>query len=197
MVEAGIELNRYGLGQNTSSSPQLEMLRKAPLLRLAPLGLIILALSVVACGNADTPSLEEQAYSIDRSLICPVCPGETIDQAQVELAAQMREIVRERLAAGWSREQILQFFVDRYGERVLAAPPKKGFNLVAWVVPIAVGVGARVILLAFVVRAMRRAGHTRQDDGPVSEQELEPYLSLVDQDLGLSRGSAHEPEKDD
>ncbi|MCE2462367.1 MAG: cytochrome c-type biogenesis protein CcmH [Dehalococcoidia bacterium] len=155
----------------------------------------MLTLALIACSGQE-PSLEERAYSIDKSLICPVCPGETIDQAQVELASQMREIVRERLAAGWSREQILQFFVDRYGERVLAAPPKKGFNLVAWVVPIAVGVGG-VLLLAFVVRAMRRAGQTQQDDGPVSEQELEPYLSLVDQELELSRGSAHEPEKDD
>jgi cytochrome c-type biogenesis protein CcmH len=108
----------------------------------------------------------------------------------------MREIVREKLAEGWSREQVLRFFVDRYGERVLAAPPKKGFNLMVWVVPIVAGVGG-VLLLAFVVRAMRGAGQMRQDDGSVSEQELEPYLSLVDQELGLSQGSAHEPEKGD
>jgi cytochrome c-type biogenesis protein CcmH len=95
----------------------------------------MLAMAVVACGNSDTPSLEEQAYSIDRSLICPVCPGETIDQAQVELARQMRLTVREKLAEGWSRERILQFFVDRYGEAVLAEPRKSGFNLVAWIVP--------------------------------------------------------------
>ena len=159
------------------------------------LGIIVLSFAIIACGGQE-PSLEERAYSIDRSLICPVCPGETIDQAQVELAAQMREIVREKLAEGWSRGQILQFFVDRYGERVLAAPPKKGFNLMVWVVPIVAGVGG-VLLLAFVVRAMRRAGQTRQNDGPVPEQELERYLSLVDRELGLSQGSAHEPEKGD
>ena len=169
--------------------------RRAIIWPLILLGTTALPFALVACSGQE-PSLEEQAYSIDRSLICPVCPGETIDQAQVELAAQMREIVRDRLAAGWSREQILQYFVDRYGERVLAAPPKKGFNLVAWVVPIVVGAGG-VLLLAFVVRAMRRAGRTRQDEGPVSEHELEPYLSLVDRELGLPRGSAHEPEKDD
>ena len=169
--------------------------RRAIIWPLILLGTTVLPFVVIACSGQE-PSLEEQAYSIDRSLICPVCPGETIDQAQVELAAQMREIVRDRLAAGWSREQILQYFVDRYGERVLAAPPKEGFNLVAWVVPIVVGAGG-ILLLAFVVRAMRRAGHTRQDDGPVSEEELEPYLSLVDRELELPRGSAHEPEKDD
>ena len=159
------------------------------------LGMTMLTLALIACSGQE-PSLEERAYSIDKSLICPVCPGETIDQAQVELASQMREIVRERLAEGWSREQILQFFVDRYGERVLAAPPKRGFNLMVWIVPIVVGVGG-VILLVFVVRAMRRAGQTQQDNGLVSEPELEQYLPLVDRELGLSSESAHEPEKDD
>ena len=169
--------------------------RRAIIWLLILLGTTVLPFAIIACGGQE-PSLEERAYSIDRSLICPVCPGETIDQAQVELATQMREIVREKLAEGWSREQVLRFFVDRYGERVLAAPPKKGFNLMVWVVPIVAGVGG-VLLLAFVVRAMRGAGQMRQDDGSVSEQELEPYLSLVDQELGLSQGSAHEPEKGD
>ena len=169
--------------------------RRAIIWPLILLSTTVLPLAITACSGQE-PSLEERAYSIDRSLICPVCPGETIDQAQVELATQMREIVREKLAEGWSREQILQFFVDRYGERVLAAPPKRGFNLMVWVVPIAVGVGG-VLLLAYVIRAMRGAGQTRQNDGSVLEQELEPYLSLVDRELGLSQRDAHEPEKGD
>ena len=99
-------------------------------------------LLTTACGGSGqrvgtyTPEeLEAVAYSIDRSLICPVCPAETIDQAQVQLAKQMRALVREKLAEGWSREQILDLFVESYGEDVLASPPKSGFNLLVWVVP--------------------------------------------------------------
>ena len=117
---------------------------------LMPLNLAILALVIAACGSERQIPPEEQAQSIDRSLMCPVCPSETIDQAQVPLAHQMRAVVREKLGDGWSREQILQFFVDRYGQGVLAEPPKRGFNLVAWVVPLA-AVAAAVVLLGFVL----------------------------------------------
>ena len=159
---------------------------------LGPLALIILALVITSCGSEGQASLEERAHSINRSLICPVCPGETIDQAQVELARQMRAVVREKLADGWTRERILQFFVDRYGESVLAAPPKSGFNLVAWVVPFA-AVGVAAVLLFFVVRSMRRSGTARQEYAPPSiAPELEPYLSRVDRELGIFRQAGSE-----
>ena len=142
----------------------------------------MLASVIAGCGSGEPASLEEQARSIDSSLICPVCPGESIDQSQVELARQMRELVREKLAEGWSKGQITQYFVDLYGEAVLASPPKKGINLVAWVVPFAV-VGAAALMLLFVIRAMRK----RQDGSPLEERELEPYLPRVDRELGISQ----------
>ena len=79
--------------------------------RMATLGAIALAVLISSCGGEGGRSLEERAQSIDQSLICPVCPGETIDQAQVELAKQMRATVREKLAEGQSKDEILQFFV--------------------------------------------------------------------------------------
>ena len=153
-------------------------------------GLVILASVIAGCGSGEQASLEEQARSIDSSLICPVCPSETIDQSQVELARQMRELVREKLAEGWSRGQIAQYFVDIYGESVLAAPPKEGFNLIAWVVPFA-AVGAGFLLLFFVVRAMRK----QRDVPPLEQQELEPYLSLVDREFGIPQESPGAPDK--
>ena len=138
-------------------------------------------IAATACGSDDR-TLEERAQSIDRSLICPVCPGETIDQAQVELAGQMRAVVREKLAEGQTRGEILQFFVDSYGEGVLAAPPKSGFNLLAWVLPIA-GVAGAATVLFFVIRAM--GGQKTQPEIPAADRELEPYLMRVDEELGI------------
>ena len=160
-------------------------------LPLAFLGAALLALA--ACGSDEQDSLGERAQSIDKSLICPVCPGETIDQAQVELAQQMRAVVREKLAEGSSRDEVLDFFVDRYGESVLAAPPKEGFGLLAWVAPPAAVVAAAVLLF-FVVRSMRRGAQARrEEEAPLMEDALEPYLVMVDKELGLppeeSRGS--------
>ena len=151
-------------------------------------GVLALTLLVAACGAGDTSSsLEERAQGINKSLMCPVCPSETIDQSQVELAAQMRTIVRERLAVGETREQILEFFVDRYGESVLAAPPKSGFNLLIWVAPPVALLGSAT-LLYFILLAMRRSsqdrrtGHTERT--PVAAEEaLEPYLERVDREM--------------
>ena len=157
----------------------------------ALLGLVALAFVAVSCGSDNEASLEARAQSIDKNLICPVCPGETIDQARVELAGQMRAVVREKLAEGWSRQQIFDFFVDRYGESVLAAPPKGGFGLVVWLVPLAAVPMAGVLLL-FVIRAMRRGGAVSLDEGIASEGDLEPYLSLVDEDLGISHEATPE-----
>ena len=159
-------------------------------------GLIWLAVLVVvitACGEDSNRSLEERAQQIDRALICPVCPAETIDQAQVEPARQMRAVVRAKLAQGWSRDQILQYFVDQYrdtlGEGILAEPPKKGFTLLAWVVPPS-GIAAGALLLLLVVRAMRKGTRRAGREHPEDDGDLEPYLSAVDRELGISTKQA-------
>ena len=170
-----------------------------PIIVLVLSGLSTLVLVVSACGNGEERSLDERAQAIDKSLICPVCPGETINQSQVQLARDMRVIVREKLGEGQDREQIVEFFVQRYGEGVLAAPSKSGFNLVVWVVP-PVGGAAAIVLLVLVLRAMRRPEEVSALlDGQVgdaqSEGDLETYLPLVDQELRTVREGSSEPER--
>ncbi len=159
--------------------------------------LAIAALPIMGClTTSDSTSQEERAVRLDKRLICPVCPGETIDQSQVEIAKQMRTIVREKLAEGASDEEVLNFFVDRYGDFVLAQPPKEGFNLIAWIVPplvLILGGGA----LFFIVREMRkRKPEEALLAEHISEEGLEPYLSEVDQELKALDYSI-EPEKSD
>lgn len=137
------------------------------------------ASSLNPSGPMTLEQLEAEAQSIDESLICPSCPGKTIGQAQVAQAAQMRLLVREKLAEGWSRQQILDYFAERY-EGVLAEPPKEGFTLLAWVLPLVGIVGAGTALY-FVIRAMRR----RSEPQP-SDESLERYMERVDRDLGYS-----------
>jgi cytochrome c-type biogenesis protein CcmH len=158
-------------------------------------GVLLLAMALAGCGGGGEPSLEERAQSIDKSLICPVCPSETIDQSRVQLAGQMRALVREKLAEGWSAQQIRDYFVDSYGEDVLAAPPKSGFNLIAWVVPI-VAIAAALLLLATVILAMRRSGSAWKEEVSTDDRELEPYLSMVDSELGIAAETPPEPEVD-
>ena len=130
---------------------------------------------------------EAEALSIDRMLMCPVCPAETIDQAQVELARQMRQVVREMLSQGASRDEILDFFVGNYGMDVLAAPPKSGFNLLAWILP-ATAVVAALGAGLLVIRSMTTRGVEPAVASIGAEEDLAPYLEAVDRDLGLDLG---------
>jgi cytochrome c-type biogenesis protein CcmH len=151
-------------------------------------GLILFAwvgLSVVFAAVAEAQGLpydQREALAIDRSLMCPVCPAVTIDQTEVALAKQMRQLVREMLAEGASRQQILDFFVERYGPGVLAAPPKVGVNLLAWILP-PVGVVAALGALFLVLRSM--VGHSNQQVAtePSAQEDLAPYLEVIDQEL--------------
>ncbi len=128
---------------------------------------------------------EAEAQAIDGMLMCPVCPAETIDQAQVPLARQMRAIVRQKLSEGQTREEILDYFADRYGQGVIGAPPKSGINLIAWVLP-PVAVVAALLGGALSLRSMtrhRRAVPARPATVTENPGDLEPYLDIVDRHL--------------
>ena len=78
------------------------------------------------------PALEARARVISKDLRCLVCRNESIDESHAELARDLRILVRERLAAGDSNEQVIDFVVDRYGEYVLLRPLNTGSNMVLW-----------------------------------------------------------------
>lgn len=127
-------------------------MKKPGFMVISLLAAVILALSSYGCAAPEQiQSLDEQAQEIYRSLMCPLCPGQTIDQSQSELSAQMRSLVREKLEQGDTKVEILQFFVERYGETVLAVPEKSGFNLIVWITP-ALGIFIGGIVLWLVIR---------------------------------------------
>ena len=133
---------------------------------------------------------ETIAQGIDKMLMCPVCPSETIDQSQVPLAGQMRAMVREQLRDGKTREEILKFFVDRYGLGVLAEPPRRGFNLLIWVIPplaFIFGFG----LLVLTIRKMRYDSvmHNTHEVESSQSDDLGVYLDIVDNRITQMEGS--------
>ncbi|GBD10729.1 Cytochrome c-type biogenesis protein CcmH [bacterium HR23] len=143
-----------------------------------PVGLAVaLALALAGgWGCRPTPtSLEAQAQALDRKLMCPVCPGETIDQSRALQAKEMRQVVREMLAQGKTEQEILQYFVDRYGPGVLAAPPARGGHWVVWLVP-PIGVVVAVLLLWRATRGLVAP----RAPSPAPSEDLGPYLAEVD-----------------
>jgi cytochrome c-type biogenesis protein CcmH len=161
---------------------------------VATLGIMLPGTAWAQSGETSDAYDEAKAQEIDRMLMCPVCPAQTIDQTEVPLAKQMRAQVRELLASGATREEVLAWFSapERYGVSVLAEPPRSGFYLIAWIVPGVVVVAALAGGL-LTLRAMRgRRGDADKHPGPSDSEELQPYLDAVDRDLALDGRDAPE-----
>jgi cytochrome c-type biogenesis protein CcmH len=102
------------------------------------------------------PALEARAKALQRELRCVVCQGQSIDESNAPLAADMRRLIREQLEQGKSDDQIKDFFVVRYGTFVLMNPPVDSDTYLLWFGPlILVLVGGAVIGMT-IMRARRR-----------------------------------------
>jgi cytochrome c-type biogenesis protein CcmH len=113
------------------------------------------------------PALEARAREISRGLRCLVCRNESIDDSNAGLARDLRLLVRERLLAGDSDEQVVAYVVGRYGEYVLLNPVATGANLVLWLAgPAMLLAGGGVVLLY-----LRRRRREEPGAPPLSEAE--------------------------
>jgi cytochrome c-type biogenesis protein CcmH len=111
-------------------------------------GLVMVCLLAFSLGSAAAADLEAQVREIALQLRCPVCQGLSVGDSPSELANEMRSLIREQLQQGKTPAQVLDYFAQRYGEWILLAPPKRGFNLVIWVLPfVLLPIGAAVVYL--------------------------------------------------
>ena len=143
----------------------------------------VLVLSV-SCANHETNS-DIRAQRLDKQLICPVCPGETLDQSNVEVAKQMKELIRFQLDSGWTDGEILGFFIDRYGQGILAAPPTAGFSLLVWLVPVVIFPMGLISLILFV-HFNRRKSTLHVANASYKSVDLTKYYPKVDKELGMN-----------
>lgn len=99
------------------------------------LALFLLAAPVLAVQPDEMladPGLEARAREISSDIRCPVCQGETIDDSSAPISRDLRLIIRERLVAGDSDPEVIDYIMDRYGEGVLFNPRAEGANLILW-----------------------------------------------------------------
>lgn len=108
-----------------------------------------------ALSRADS-ILEAQARRLAAELRCPVCQGLSLEDSPAELAEEMKDLIRERLRAGDSPEDVKRYFVSRYGEWVLLKPRAKGFNVAVWALPVAGLLGGVAFVAWVVLRWTRR-----------------------------------------
>jgi cytochrome c-type biogenesis protein CcmH len=116
--------------------------------------------------SADT-ALAALTRSVAAQLRCPVCQGLSLADSPSELALEMKDVVREQLAAGRTPDEVKAYFVAKYGEWILLEPPRRGVNLLAYALPAIALVGG----LGVIWLALRRwtSGAAPADELPVSD----------------------------
>ena len=111
-------------------------------MRLLALALAALLLAAPAAASESHPTQGE----LESELMCPICAGETLAQSDTAPAQRIKAYIASRIADGATKSQIKDELVTQWGQRILAAPPRHGFNLLAWVLPLVGLVGGAGIL---------------------------------------------------
>ena len=153
---------------------------KIIIIGLALLTLLFPDLSVTAPYHNEE-ALQQKAREIYGLIMCPLCAGQTIAQSNNETSSQMRDLVLKKLRQGKTEEEILQYFESRYGERILAQPNKKGFNLILWFFPF-VFVALAATAIYFLIRRWS-TGVQVAPAVPFDEDQLTEYQERLEKEL--------------
>jgi cytochrome c-type biogenesis protein CcmH len=139
---------------------------------------------LLAAAQAPTPS-DDEVNRIAHQLYCPVCENTPLDVCPTEACRQWRDLIRQQLSEGWSEARIKQYFVDQYGARVLAEPPRSGLNWVVYVLPPLIIVAGAFMLF----RALRTWTRPQPDDDAEVEaeagdgSETDEYVARLEDEL--------------
>ena len=106
----------------------------------------------VMAQNPEEEALQKTARELYERIMCPICPGQTIAQSNSGTSTQMRDLVLKKLRQGETKEEILQYFISRYGERIMTKPNKKGLNLMLWFFPFVFIVLAAIVIYSLIYR---------------------------------------------
>jgi cytochrome c-type biogenesis protein CcmH len=129
-----------------------------------------------------TPS-DDDVNQIAQQMYCPVCENTPLDVCPTQACAQWRALIREKLAAGWTEAQIKQYFVEQYGARVLAAPPREGWYMLIYILPpLLLLLGVYMVYRAFSSMRKPAAANIQAEAEAVPEANDE-YLSRVEKEL--------------
>lgn len=117
------------------------------------------------------PALEARARALSAELRCLVCQNQSIDDSDAPLARDLRLLVRERLKANDSDEQVMAYIVERYGDFVLLKPPVNSSTLLLWVTPVLALLAALLLAYKGVFRRSVAVAGIASDEAPLTEEE--------------------------
>lgn len=162
-------------------------MRRRKLILVALFSLLVLLAVAMPASAQDGDVTDDEVNDVASQLYCPICENVPLDVCPTKACSDWREEIRGLLADGATEQEVKDYFVDRYGVRVLGEPPKQGITLAVWVLPgVALVVGA--IVLARNVTRMRRAAPAGTDSAPVAMEGIpdadKDYAERIERELG-------------
>lgn len=124
--------------------------------------LALVLLTLASLGLAQQVQLEREVFDIAGELRCPVCRAESAADSSADSSVEFRNIIRERLEAGQTREEIIASFQQRYGDWILMDPPRRGIYLWVWGLPLAAAL-IGLTLLGYLFMRWRKNAAAPQD----------------------------------
>jgi cytochrome c-type biogenesis protein CcmH len=143
---------------------------------LTPILFSFLLPAGVSLAQDMTPS-DDEVNQIASQLYCPVCENIPLDVCPLDVCEQWRDLIRQQIGEGWTEQDIKDYFVAQYGDRVLGEPPRRGLNWMLYLLPpIVILLGVTVLLskLKRIPQAPLSRDAQRSDD---------PYMKQVERDL--------------
>lgn len=150
---------------------------------LAAFSIFALLFLILQAGIGSAESLDDRVNEIAHQLMCPVCQGQSVAESNSNLAQDMRQIIRKQLEEGKTKEEVIAYFVNRYGETILASPPPKGVNWLLWVLPALAIVFGGFGIGIYLYKS--QSGKSGADSGRKAEEtETESdYMLRIDEEL--------------
>jgi cytochrome c-type biogenesis protein CcmH len=155
--------------------------------KLVPVIIVLLALAAsllparFVFAQNPTPS-DDDVNRIAHQLYCPVCENTPLDVCPTEACRQWRDLIRQQLTQGWGEDQIKQYFVQQYGARVLAEPPRTGLNWLVYILPpLAILAGA--VLLLRAMRSWTRKPSSAEPRQPDESSPKDEYVRRLEEEL--------------
>jgi len=151
---------------------------------LIVLFLLVFSGSGMAQSSTPQPPSDDEVNAIAREMFCPVCENTPLDVCPTQACAEWLELIREKLAQGWNEQQIKDYFVQQFGDRVLASPPARGLNWLIYIIPpLAFIIGAFIVYRAF--RTWKSSNTlTKPVPDPIAQtQSSDEYIARLEDEL--------------
>ena len=138
---------------------------------------------MAALAQGETPVSDDEVNRIASELYCPVCENVPLEVCPTKACAQWRELIREKIALGWSDAEIKSFFAEQYGDQVLAVPPRRGLNWAIYLLPPLFLAAGIIIVIGIIRKSKKQVTANQPLPDSLARITPEDYITRVEKDL--------------